>query len=211
MTAQRDTNDFYPTPPDVAVAGGKLFAELGFHTNVGYWLDPAAGCGTLLGWCGVPYERRHAIEIDPAFEIDLAARIPAGQADIGCAFKVGWDVSANVVTNPPFSLSVEFHGALTEHRLDGNFCAMLLPSTWFQAGMRSPRQPYPDVIGALRWRPKFRRNDKGKWATDPRDVSWMVWLPEPLPRTEVVFLERPEVPQKAWDEFRSLVGPLNGY
>lgn len=55
----RNPNDLYPTPPCAAFAlAYALSTYLGVRLASRDVLDPAAGFGTLLEWCGVPRTRR---------------------------------------------------------------------------------------------------------------------------------------------------------
>lgn len=84
-----------------------------------------------------------------------------------------------IITNPPFSLALEFVQQAMHWRRDSNsIVAMLLRLNWLGSQQRAPwlRQHTPAVYVTPR-RPAFSTNKQGKVGTDSADYAWMVWPP----------------------------------
>lgn len=205
----RNPNDLYPTPPCAAFAlAYALSTYLGVRLASRDVLDPAAGFGTLLEWCGVPRTRRVAFELstDPRQLEELERRVPA--VLIGDALEVPWPVRADVVANPPFALLDAFVRRIVRHHLAETWDAVaciLTPIGFWHAQGRADIRP-PDWIFALGWRPNFAAGWRvgGKEASSPnQDYCWAVYG-RPSGHTVWARLEKPGVPLEAVAEHSRL-------
>lgn len=88
-----------------------------------------------------------------------------------------------IITNPPFSLAMEFiERAFQWRRSDDSIVAMLLRLNFLGSKRRAPwlRAHMPSVYVTPK-RPSFSVNKKGKLGTDSVEYAWFVWdgrLPE---------------------------------
>lgn len=152
----RQSDDFYPTPPEVTRG---LLRVMNFGERV--ILEPAAGNYAMAG------------EIERAgykvIASDLVPRDPRViQQDF---FQLRTTTAKAIITNPPFSLATQF----IEHSLDVlevDYLALVLKSTFWHASTRLPlfERLRPAIIAPITWRPDFL--NKGR---PTMDCSWIVW------------------------------------
>ena len=153
-TTGRQENDFYPTPSDVTKA---LLYEYDFGPKVH---ECACGDGQMardLEECG--YE---------VIATDLVDRGYGSQQDF---LKLTEPLAPVVITNPPFSLAVDF----IVHALDVlkvDTLALLLKSTfWYTKSRFSLFQRHPPVLVApLLWRPDFMGLGR-----PTMECTWIIW------------------------------------
>lgn len=155
--AVRKIRDFYATPITA-------FAPLiPFLPKVRTW-EPAQGDGRLV-------RAMAAFGID-AHGSDLFPQDNGGEAiDF---LKTGGHHWPCIVTNPPFSLAVEFIDHAFAH---SDHVFMLLRLNFLGSKKRKAwwAMHEPDAIFVLSSRPKFCKNKKGKWATDACEYGWFYW------------------------------------
>lgn len=167
----RRTDDFYATPAwcvhrlleaDVLPAGG------------GKWFEPAVGDGAIVkavhSFTGIEYvsgERWDCCDLRPnAFgdELDFLEVAPK-------LLKAGdhWPVA---ITNPPYSLALEFARAMLPL---ANYVAILTRLNFLAGGARRKffANDMPDVY-VLPNRPSFTEDGR----TDATEYAWLVWTPE---------------------------------
>lgn len=171
--------DFYPTP---AWCVHRLLEAVDLPG--GSWLEPCVGDGAIVR--AVNDVRSDVswstIDVRPSTKADLIADFVAlgyGDAIDSIQPKGGWDV---IVTNPPFSLALEFvEEALRRSRV----VAMLLRLGWLSSSKRHPfvSQNTPDVY-VLPDRPSF--DPQKKCGSDTADYGWMVWGPGRGGRIEIL-------------------------
>lgn len=161
--ANRDPNDFYPTP---AVATRALLARERFTRSI--W-EPACGAGDMSR---VLEAAGHAVRSTTLFD--------QGYGEVGVDFLTRTDRAENIVTNPPFKLAEEF----TELALSlaRRKVAMLYRLAWLE-GIGRYRRFYdvdpPTRVYVFSRRIHFSR---GGWAGGAADgkggmtaFMWMVW------------------------------------
>ncbi len=173
--SQRSPLDFYPTPSNVTHVAMRWLLNAGMR---GPMLDPAAGEGDLISAARdlQPEEHWSAIEINDncASKLEMVAE----NVIIADARKVQWP-SANVLSNPPFSLLDDFwNRACVARREIGCWVGMLAPVAWFSAEKRSGYVK-PDAILQLGWRPVFRVGKIGPAHKGSQDFVWLVLRPVP--------------------------------
>lgn len=159
----RRADDFYATPAWCTRAiVRRLF--IGSKDDV---LDPCSGDGAIMKvvreMC--PNTSVRGIEIDPH-------RAELSGAEAGDALSIDWRRPHWVITNPPFSLAMEFVQRAHEQCISsGGNVAMLLRLPWLASQKRAEwlRAHTPSVY-VLPKRPSF--TGKG---TDATDYAWMVW------------------------------------
>lgn len=146
--SKRRAADFYATPE---AAFRPLLPYL--QTMPGPIWEPASGDARLIGWM-------------------RDAGIPAGGADLNMGYDFLQDDGHNgtVLTNPPFSLALEFCDHAIKH--SGNVF-MLLRLNFLASRKRREwwRSNKPSALFILSERPSF--TDDG--ATDATDYAWFYW------------------------------------
>lgn len=164
---RRRKGDYYPTPPEVTQA---LIQWLKLPSGTVIW-EPAEGAGDMvreLRRCGY-----RVIGSDISTGTDfLTAPLPVG---------VEW-----IITNPPFSLSVEFINRCAEI---GKPFALLLKSQYWHSASRRPlfNRTRPAAVLPLTWRPDFTGQGNSLM-----DMCWVVWSGGPVWVTQYQPLARPE-------------------
>lgn len=164
--AERRADDFYATP---SWATRAILADLFLLGRPrGRVLEPAAGDGAIvdeLRAFGVPSDEIDAFELNPG-------RAAASNAICTDFLKIEPDpLYGLVITNPPYSLALEFaqHGA--KFVREGGELVLLTRLNWLASQRRASwlRDMTPSVY-VLPKRPSF--TGKG---TDATDYAWMVW------------------------------------
>lgn len=168
----RHPDDFYATPAWCTRAFLREAVLPVTFKDPDAVIDPCCGAGAILDVFAaeLPSVRRYGIEIDAWRAGQSADR----HAKTACGDALGplpWGVprSSSVMTNPPFSLAMEFvERSLAE--VDGAV-VMLLRLAWLASQKRAPflRKHTPSVY-VLPKRPSF--TGKG---TDSADYGWFVW------------------------------------
>lgn len=187
----RHPRDCYITPPCAAFALRQLLNVHGQPRAV--YHDPFAGPGTLLEWGTPAGSTRTAMEIDPHWCDELAARVDDYTIDDALAGP--WlGNGAAIVTNPPYSYTEQAIAMAVEHsRRHDVLAALLLRTDYFQ----HPGRPAPDALALLRWRPRFSGalNAKGELqlGSDYAGYVWAFWLPKTVRRDGI-----PPLPRLSW-------------
>jgi hypothetical protein len=145
----RREKDFYPTPES---AFRPMLERLPFNRS---YYEPACGDGRLVRWL---QQFGHT-----AYGTDLVT---------GTDFMACTDCQDFIITNPPFSLALEFAQkslSLSEDVL------LLLPLGFLGAQKRRAwfQQREPDALFVLSERPSFTGNGR----TDAADYAWFYWGP----------------------------------
>jgi hypothetical protein len=168
----RRADDFYATP------GWCVRAILPHLMNVvgRMVIDPCAGKGDVLDVVGRewPHVRRAGLEIDGTRAQIAGVCHPVVHRDALAAESWSAEPGSLVLTNPPFSLAMEFvHRSLDEVRAYDGTVAMLLRLGWLASLKRAEwlRRNTPSVF-VLPRRPSFTGT-----GTDSADYAWMVWGP----------------------------------
>jgi hypothetical protein len=151
---KRQDRDWYPTPTDVPQA---LLTVEKFEGTI---FECACGDGVMAKVFEAAGHKVIASDIEPqgyGMKVDF--------------FTVNKKLhGVNVITNPPFDLSVKF----IEHALslEPESLALVLKSTYWNAKTRSELfyRTKPTVVYPLTWRPDFL--GKGR---PTMDVCWTVW------------------------------------
>lgn len=177
----RNSTDFYPTPPDVTIALLDFLESKGhLYPESAIW-EPACGTGAMADvmiqrgyevWCSDINPRGYERAIPD--QIDFLETYPCN---------LNW-----IITNPPFSKADEF--ILHALQFDRPF-AFLLKSQFWHAKKRRElflKQP-PAYVLPLTWRPDFLGGEKSGKST--MECLWTVWLGSGRV-TEYYPLERPE-------------------
>lgn len=176
----RHSDDFYVTPPWCTRA---ILPHLGL-SPAEIVLDPCCGDGAILKVAAaLPITLQlRGIEIDA----DRAATSKAHGFDVchGDALfpATDWGMPHVILTNPPFSLALEFvQRALESVRSDGITC-FLLRLNWLASQKRAAwmRANTPSVY-VLPRRPSF--TNKG---TDATDYGWFLWRKGDRPRVQIL-------------------------
>lgn len=172
---ERAAFDDYPTP-DWCV---RRLLETGAVPATRPILDPCAGDGALLRaireFYGEDAPGMVAVELRDECRSALET-IANTSAHIGNFFTTPGTVFppyGTVVTNPPYSLATEFLQVLLTRY--PKVC-MLLRLNFLGGTGRADmlRKHTPDVY-VLPNRPSFRRDEKGRAATDACEYGWFVW------------------------------------
>ena len=177
---KRGDSDFYETP---RWAVHRLLEKLDLPT--GRWLEPCAGDGAiiravtdvidkdLLGWTAIEIRPECCDRLDELF----LARSLTGGIGIQDFFGVG-EVRYDVcITNPPFSLAMDF---IRKARSMCNHSIFLLRLNFLGSEERSDfiRQTKPDLY-ILPNRPSFRaptaEGARQEWGTDSIEYAWFHW------------------------------------
>ena len=165
----RNKTDFYPTPPEVTIA---LLNYLKLPINTVIW-ERACGEGHMaeimgqMGYRVIPtdlYDRNYG----------TADKDYIGSSYIPC----DW-----IITNPPFSLSVQFIERSIYH---GRPFASLLKSQYWHSKSRTHlfNRFRPKAVLPLTWRPDFLFGSKKGAPT--MECLWTVWDNKPSITTEYV-------------------------
>lgn len=216
MSTTRNKLDAYLSPPSAALALRYWLLER-FPASIGeHWLDPFAGPGTLLDWTLAGQRARlHAFEMDARWRGELTSRIDPLRVRTCDSFAlVDWTVLAgaiapHLVTNKPFARTPEAIVRMVSHaRTLQRLAAGLMRTDWWQHPQRSAMRP--DHMLMLDWRPAFgwrwdKKTARLVWSTDRfTGYVWAVWAPTPTGRTELEWLDRPEVPPDLVAEHKRL-------
>ena len=160
--SKRVPHDFYPTP---TWCMDRLYEALPLPG--GKWLDPAAGTGAFIKNRNADWT---AVEIQSQYQQDLEKLVGPDNTVIGdyTATKLNTDYSV-IITNPPFSLALEFIKHSIE--LQPEYIIFLLRLNFLGSIERSDylREHMPDIY-VLPNRPSF--NKKG---TDSIEYGWFIW------------------------------------
>lgn len=168
----RNSTDFYPTPPDVTYA---LADYLDLQNRI-VW-EPACGAGHMsraLSECGAIV---HSTDLhDQGFGVDDVDFLTAELRDCD------W-----IITNPPFKLAEQFIRRCIEHEKP---FAMLLKSQYWHSSRRRPlfESHRPHAVLPLTWRPDFHFGAKGGSPT--MEVCWTVWHAQPADHTIYMPIKR---------------------
>ena len=149
----RKENDFYPTPKEVTYA---FINNVCWPKNLRIW-EPACG-------------QNHMVNVlSTYFDSVIGTDIQTGNDFLASP---ALDVDA-CVTNPPFSLSVEF----IEKAIKYPYAAMLLKSTYWHSAKRTKLfyKRKPSKILCLNWRPQF--DERAVYSSPTMDFIWTVWEP----------------------------------
>jgi hypothetical protein len=163
----RNENDFYPTPSEVTFA---FLENISWPTNITVW-EPACGQNHMVDVLKTKFTNVIGTDIQTGNDFLTSQMLEADAC----------------VTNPPFSLSVEFIKKATEYP----YAAMLLKSTYWHSAKRTKLfyDRRPSKILCLNWRPQFdqRRAEK---SSPTMDFIWTVWEPETT-TTEFIVCPKP--------------------
>lgn len=171
--SSRANNDFYPTP---AWCVHRLLDRIGhslpLHRDA-LWLEPCVGSGAIVHavneWCLT----RNILE--PLWQlIDIAPQTDLLGVVTGNYLEASFTERASAsITNPPFSLAMEFADAM---RQDAKVAIVLQRLNWLGSEKRSAfwRANMPDVY-ILPNRPSFTKNWRGTPVTDSCEYAWFCW------------------------------------
>lgn len=176
----RHENDFYVTPPEVTLALLHYLEERGRLKRDDIIWDPACGDGAMV--------RAILSAGYICFGTDI---VPQGsyEHDEPIDFLKGNMYAAQwIITNPPFSKSVEFIRKAASMRVP---FAFLLKTQYWHSASRLPlfREIRPTDVLPLTWRPDFKGNSR----TGLMDFVWVVWDANHPRFTIYEPLEKPEV------------------
>lgn len=145
-------NDFYPTPPRTLKV---LFDKLDL-SKVHSFLEPCKGDGRILDlipdhidkfWCEISFGKDY---FDYTFDVDL------------------------IVTNPPFSISLEF---IQKSLKEAKTVCYLQRLNWLGSKKRKPfwNEFTPDKLFVLSERPQFKKELGLGGGTDSTEYAWFIW------------------------------------
>lgn len=163
--ARRNEQDFYATPAWCVKA-------ILPHLPQGAVLDPCCGDGAILKACdGMSLE---GIEIDESRALK-ASEIPYANIVHGDAFKNNWPPTGILITNPPYSLAIEFvEVAVAWSKMTHGTAALLLRLNFLASKSRVEfHRKHPADVYVLSRRPSFTGGSK----TDSCEYAWLVWGP----------------------------------
>ena len=160
----RKENDFYPTPKEVTQA---FLNAVNWPSNLRVW-EPACGQNHMVDVLKTRFDSVIGTDIENDF-------LTADMMDVDAC-----------ITNPPFSLSVEFIRKATRYP----YAAMLLKSTYWHAVRRTKLfyDRRPSKILCLNWRPQF--DERITKSSPTMDFIWTVWEPEST-KTEFIVCNNP--------------------
>ena len=184
---ERDVADAYMTP-EWAVQSLLRECEL----PGGPWFDPCAGDGAIIRAVRAMRPDLNFLAADIRPECYPALRALCGPGDAVTTDFLEWEPlyvfgrrPRVIITNPPYSLALEFIKASLGY---GAVVAMLLRLPFLASQKRAPffRDNCPDVY-VLPKRPSFLPDGK----TDATDYAWFVWDTVPKRSGRVQVLEVP--------------------
>lgn len=155
--AKRAARDFYATPE---AAFRPLLNYL--HFDVYFW-EPACGDGRIVRWLLESGRRACGADLHPGN---------------GCAiirdFLTDPSRRQFIITNPPFSLALEFCNHALTHAPE---VMMLLRLNFLASQLRRPWWAVhePDALFVLSERPSFGKNKHGRKGTDACEYAWFYW------------------------------------
>lgn len=157
--------DFWPTPRYVVDA----LIEHSPPPRAGTILEPAAGNGAIVSTLIEHGYRVEAWEIRGEEREGLSAMCPTRIQDF-LANAWRWK-GGPIVTNPPFSLMLEFAACALGTGVD--YVAMLMPLSFLASQKRAKfiRRHPPTALRIISNRPSFC--DSGRNGT--QDVAWFIW------------------------------------
>lgn len=171
--SKREKNDYYPTPPCVI----KNFLENYKIDPKAKILEPCAGAGNIvkelqeIGAVDIT-----AVEIDETKKEELLKILPTDKVIITdfLKFEGGQHNYDVIITNPPFSLAMEFVKKALDIVNENGIVIMLLRTAFLESQRRYDfwQQPENKLTGlyTLSHRPSFI----GK-GTDATSYSWFIW------------------------------------
>ncbi len=167
--AERVADDFYETPPWVTRLILEVAAPPPLLGPISI-LEPAAGTGAIIDELiayGYPSENIVGVEIDPS-RADAAGAMCANFLELEPN-----PVYELVITNPPYSLALDFAKHAIEFVRPGGLLVLLMRLNWLASIKRAAwlRENTPDVW-VIPKRPSF--TGKG---TDATDYAWFTWAP----------------------------------
>ncbi|ADY54684.1 hypothetical protein Sgly_0318 [Syntrophobotulus glycolicus DSM 8271] len=175
---QRPATDFYPTPPEVTIA---LLRYLRLPESTVIW-EPACGKGHMA-------ETMKAV----GYHVISSDLNDFGYGMTGMDYlstEIAWhDMIDWIITNPPFSQSVEFIKQGIHNRKP---FALLLKSQYWHSKSRMDlfNQFRPRAVLPLTWRPDFLFGQKSGAPT--MECYWTVWDRRPAEKTVYELLEKPK-------------------
>jgi hypothetical protein len=182
--SNRVTNpdDFFRTP------AACVDLILPFLPTAGSVLEPCAGDGAIVAAL-----RARGVDCVDAIEIDedRAAKVRAIGGDVLCSDALGpeaagiWQAAHGLIlTNPPFSLAMEFvELALASQRPHRGTSAFLLRLSWLASSKRAAfHRENPSDVYVLSRRPSFTGDGK----SDSTDYAFFVWGPGPRGRWAIL-------------------------
>lgn len=171
----RNSTDFYPTPPAVTIA---LIEFLGLKGKT-IW-EPACGAGHMADAILETGNNVIATELNyqgyGTPDVDFL-KAPLVECD--------W-----IITNPPFKYAEQFIDRCIEHKKP---FAMLLKSQYWHSAKRYKlfQKHIPSFVLPLTWRPDFHFGSKGGSPT--MECIWTVWDAKPATNTTYMPLVKPTV------------------
>lgn len=175
--ASRENLDFYPTPGWCVDLLLDALAPHFMWPNV-QCLEPAAGDGAIVKRLlarGVQPGMAHAIEIDPGRATLLRAMLPyAWCADFLTMKNEGrYDL---IITNPSFSLTLDFARVALAMAGDRGTVALLLRLNWLGSQERAAfHLAHPSDILLLQKRPEFKASMS--CSAKKKGCEWRAMLP----------------------------------
>ena len=170
--------DFYSTPPRDTEA---FLAVSGWDVRGSNIFEPAAGTGAILDACKARGAASgFGLEIDP----DRAEKCRAKGYGVtttdailhGVDEVTFWRAADFLISNPPFTLALEFAERCARWAIRHRRPAALLLRLAFAEtkGRAAFHAGYPSDLYVLSERPRFRTDRKG---TDSTAYAWFVWSP----------------------------------
>lgn len=158
----RRADDFYATPSWCTRAILKHLPSFKVA------LDPCAGDGAIVKELRTVYGRLVRVE---GIELDRERATVADAEHRDALLSEPWPRADLVITNPPYSLAMEFVERALAEVVPGGTLAMLLRLGWLSSQKRATflREHTPSVY-VLPRRPSFTG-----LGTDSADYAWMVW------------------------------------
>ncbi len=146
-------NDYYPTPIESIIP---LLNKINFN-KVTTFLEPCCGDGRIL-------------DLIPKDKVKFWSEIQKGRDYFNYKFE---DIDL-IVTNPPFSLAVEF---LIKSLSEAKTVCYLQRLNWLGSKTRKDfwNSNPPDKIFVLSKRPQFKRELGLGSGSDSTEYAWFVW------------------------------------
>lgn len=174
LSPEAKAADFWPTPAYITEA---LLATA--PPPKGLVLEPAAGNGAIVKVLRQYGHDCYAIELREEERAGLEGLCPTTigdwielSRDFDSLYRVMGHWPRSIITNPPFSIMLEYAKACIALSALTEYIALLLPTAFLHS---QERRSFNFIHRPTGLRPIARRPSFGGGGTSPYDVTWFIW------------------------------------